>query len=164
MSAKLITCSVCGTEMASTAKACPKCGAKNKKPIYKNPLVIILLIVVVLFAGRTVMKSMNATKITFPSGETVSAKEVKSGDYNSETYATCTVELTVRNVNIDGLQFIYSKDFVSIDFDGRKCSADEMDTIRSLKNGDKIRVKAKLSDVNTVELHFDYVSDIKVIG
>lgn len=31
------TCKVCGGKIAKTAKACPHCGAPNKKPFYKRP-------------------------------------------------------------------------------------------------------------------------------
>lgn len=31
---KMINCRICGSEIAASAKACPKCGAKNKKPVY----------------------------------------------------------------------------------------------------------------------------------
>ena len=30
------TCKVCGGKMAKNAKACPHCGAPNKKPLYKR--------------------------------------------------------------------------------------------------------------------------------
>ena len=33
---KLVTCKHCGEEIATGAKVCPKCGGKNKKPIYKQ--------------------------------------------------------------------------------------------------------------------------------
>lgn len=33
---KLIKCKSCGTEIAKSAKTCPQCGAKNKKPIFKR--------------------------------------------------------------------------------------------------------------------------------
>lgn len=36
MAEKLIKCLVCGAEMASKAKSCPSCGAKNKKLVYKR--------------------------------------------------------------------------------------------------------------------------------
>lgn len=41
-------CSACGAEMAKNAKACPHCGAKNKKPIYKKWwfwLIVVILVV-----------------------------------------------------------------------------------------------------------------------
>ena len=35
MREKLTTCKSCGEEIAKSAKTCPKCGGKNKKPIFK---------------------------------------------------------------------------------------------------------------------------------
>lgn len=34
--ANMINCKSCGQEIASSAKTCPHCGAKNKKPIFKK--------------------------------------------------------------------------------------------------------------------------------
>lgn len=45
---KLINCKVCGNEMAKSAKTCPSCGAKNKKPFYKKWWIWSILIVVVV--------------------------------------------------------------------------------------------------------------------
>ncbi|MGG7143724.1 FxLYD domain-containing protein [Clostridium nigeriense] len=44
----MIQCKSCSKEIASSAKVCPGCGAKNKKPIYKRVwfIVIVLLILV----------------------------------------------------------------------------------------------------------------------
>lgn len=47
---KLVTCKHCGEEIAANAKACPKCGGKNKKPIYKRPWFIVLAVLVVIGA------------------------------------------------------------------------------------------------------------------
>ncbi len=45
---KLILCKSCDAEIAASAKTCPHCGAKNKKPFYKKAwfwvLVVFLLI------------------------------------------------------------------------------------------------------------------------
>lgn len=45
---KMKQCKSCSKEIASSAKVCPGCGAKNKKPIYKRAwfIVIVLLILV----------------------------------------------------------------------------------------------------------------------
>ena len=44
---KMIRCNVCGAEIASSAKACPSCGAKNKRPIYNRVWFWLLIIFVV---------------------------------------------------------------------------------------------------------------------
>lgn len=45
---KLTQCKVCGAKMATNAKACPACGAKNKKPFFKKPWFWILVVVIIL--------------------------------------------------------------------------------------------------------------------
>lgn len=53
MKNKIIKCKSCGADIASSAKHCPSCGAKNKKPIYKRIwfwiLMVILLIAIIDF-------------------------------------------------------------------------------------------------------------------
>lgn len=48
--AKMKNCSVCNAEIASNAKACPSCGAKNKKPIYLRWWFILIVVIVLLGA------------------------------------------------------------------------------------------------------------------
>lgn len=45
---KIINCKVCGAEIASSAKICPACGAKNKPPIHKRWWFWVLVIFVAL--------------------------------------------------------------------------------------------------------------------
>lgn len=45
---KMVTCKHCGTEIAASAKVCPKCGGKNKKPIYKRPWFIALIVIIII--------------------------------------------------------------------------------------------------------------------
>ena len=47
---KMKKCKVCSKEIASNAKTCPECGAKNKKAIYKRPWFIVLAIIIILGA------------------------------------------------------------------------------------------------------------------
>lgn len=52
--AKMKTCSHCGEQIAKGAKRCPKCGGKNKKPIYLRPWFIAVIVVIIIgaaFAG-----------------------------------------------------------------------------------------------------------------
>ena len=52
--AKLTQCKTCSKEIASNAKSCPNCGAKNKKAIYKRPwfIVVVFLIIVLAIGGE----------------------------------------------------------------------------------------------------------------
>ena len=51
--AKMIKCKTCSSEIASSAKTCPGCGAKNKKPIYKRTwfIAIVLLVTIGVISG-----------------------------------------------------------------------------------------------------------------
>ena len=51
---KMVTCKHCGAEIAAGAKTCPQCGGKNKKPFYKNPLIIALIVVVIIAVAASV--------------------------------------------------------------------------------------------------------------
>ena len=48
------TCKHCGAEIAASATTCPKCGGKNKKPLYKRPWFLILMAIVVIFAVTSI--------------------------------------------------------------------------------------------------------------
>ncbi len=50
---KMVPCAACGKEISGTAKVCPHCGAKNRKPVYKRPWlwVIIALILIIAVSG-----------------------------------------------------------------------------------------------------------------
>lgn len=83
----MIPCKSCGTPMAKSAKTCPKCGAKNKKPIYKRwwlwALIILVLIIIIAAAGS------NDDEKTPVSGEgtTISA-QADATDAEKTTKAT----------------------------------------------------------------------------
>ena len=48
MKNKIKKCSVCGAEIAESAKTCPQCGAKNKKPVFKQKWFIAIIVVILL--------------------------------------------------------------------------------------------------------------------
>ena len=62
---KMINCKTCNAESATSAKVCPKCGAKNKKPSYKRVwiwfLVAIVLIAVISGTGGDSNVDTNVT-------------------------------------------------------------------------------------------------------
>lgn len=66
---KTVKCNECGAEISGSAKACPKCGAKVKKPLYKRPWFIILMVILVL----GVIGSTAGGSSSQPSSNTVSA-------------------------------------------------------------------------------------------
>lgn len=62
MAVKLTTCKACGAEIATNAKACPKCGAKNKKPLYKRWWFDCLILVIVISIIGGTQSSTRASK------------------------------------------------------------------------------------------------------
>ena len=57
MNAKMTSCKVCGQEIAKSAKTCPNCGAKNKRPILKKWW--FWLVVVIVFSMIVEISSEN---------------------------------------------------------------------------------------------------------
>ena len=47
---KMTQCKSCAKEIATSAKSCPGCGAKNKKPIYKRVWFWVVAIIIVIGA------------------------------------------------------------------------------------------------------------------
>ncbi len=51
--AKIIKCKTCGADIASSAKSCPGCGARNKKPFYTKIWFWVLIVIIIGAAGKT---------------------------------------------------------------------------------------------------------------
>lgn len=82
MANKLIHCKACGAEIASSAKSCPHCGARNKKPIYKRWWFWLLVVLVVLIG----IGSSGSSEDTSP-GKTPSAAQDASAAPEAGTNA-----------------------------------------------------------------------------
>lgn len=62
---KIIKCKTCGADIASSAKACPSCGAKNKKPFYAKWWFWVLVILIIgAIAGGGESDSSSSTEQT----------------------------------------------------------------------------------------------------
>jgi RNA polymerase subunit RPABC4/transcription elongation factor Spt4 len=89
-SKKMKTCSSCGTEIAKSAKACPQCGAKNKKPIYKRVWFIIFVAIVVIGIASNLGGKQNEGSASTPAPSTTSGSNA----------ATATKEYTPYDVSV----------------------------------------------------------------
>ncbi|MBS5951182.1 MAG: DUF4352 domain-containing protein [Clostridium sp.] len=70
---KLINCKTCNAEIAASAKKCPSCGAKNKKPIYKKWwmwLIILLLAFILIGSLGSGEKDKDSNTDSTPQSET----------------------------------------------------------------------------------------------
>lgn len=118
---KMITCKSCNAEIASSAKSCPKCGAKNKKPVYKRVWFwVVIVIVAIIFIGGgedepTLSKDSQNQTESSGQGETGAPKFFKVG----ETVETSKVKATITemkkskgseyNTPEDGNEFVLLK-------------------------------------------------------
>lgn len=89
---KLITCKHCGSEIAATAKACPQCGGKNKKPIYKRGWFIALVIIVIIGIAGNMGGTNESEQNLTNSDNTASSVTPDSDTTNTETEDTQTSE------------------------------------------------------------------------
>jgi hypothetical protein len=83
--AKMIQCKTCSNEIASNAKACPSCGAKNKKPIYKRPWFIVVAFFVIVGA---INGAGGGDSTTTDSGTTTVEQEVSQDEKTKEVAST----------------------------------------------------------------------------
>lgn len=55
----MVKCKECGKEISNKAKACPSCGAKVKKPIYKKPVLYVLIVILVIVIACAIKINSN---------------------------------------------------------------------------------------------------------
>ncbi|MDR0841435.1 MAG: hypothetical protein LBN26_08670 [Christensenellaceae bacterium] len=66
---KMAKCAVCGQEIAKSAKTCPHCGAKNKKPVYKRWWFWVIAVIVFII----IITPKNNNSGTPPASQSTSA-------------------------------------------------------------------------------------------
>ena len=76
---KLKNCTSCGKEIAVSAKTCPECGAKNKKPFYKRGwFIAIALIIIIGVISNSGDNNNNETQSTVNTNTSTSSIEATS--------------------------------------------------------------------------------------
>lgn len=88
---KLTTCKACGAEIAKSAKSCPHCGAKNKKPIYKKWWFWVIILILVNTIGNS-GKRANHKPVSNNGVQTVQSVPVVKEQRTVETVAQETVK------------------------------------------------------------------------
>ena len=66
--AKLVNCKVCNAQMASSTKACPSCGAKNKKTLYTRIWFWLIVIIVIIAIGASSNSPNNNASVSVSGG------------------------------------------------------------------------------------------------
>ena len=109
MNKKLINCKTCGEEIAKSAKSCPKCGAKNKKPIFKKWwfwLIVAVFIIGVASGGSDTEDEPVKTTPPTTQAPTTEATEPST----TAPKATVSIELIAGEAGEYGELFSINKD------------------------------------------------------
>ena len=143
---KMTTCKTCGKEMARSAKVCPSCGAKNKKPFFTRPwfIAIVALIIIGAIASGGKSKSGNTTAVADKTNSNNS--EVKDNTAESTTIAIEYVDYTVDDL------------MAQLEENALKASNDH--------KGENVRITGKLNNIDSSGKYISLVpnTDFAIIG
>lgn len=175
--AKMTNCKSCGKEIATSAKTCPHCGAKNKKPFYKAVWFWVLVAIIVIAiaiggSGGNDSSSDNGSASNSKTGGG-NTSETKVIEYQKvdvdeledalesnaaaakDTYNKKNLEITGKLGTIDSDLKYFSLMSNTDEFDilGITCyikNQETKDMLKSLSKDQTIVVKGKITDVGEV--------------
>ncbi len=169
---KIVKCKTCNEEMAANAKACPKCGAKNKKPFYKKWWFWAIIGIVVIAIGTSGNDSgnSNSEQNTETKQETSQAETIEYTAYTvselvndleenalkaEEKYKNKYVEITGRLSVIDSDGRYISLNPTENEFclTGVQCyikNDEQKSKVLELSKGDVLKVKGKIKSIGEV--------------
>jgi len=129
-SKKMGVCKHCGAEIAVSAKTCPQCGGKNKKPIYKRGWFVALCVIVVIAAVSSTGGG-ESTPAGSSSGDVSGSVSEVAPVEQEIVYTTCSVDEMVDMLNSNAMKAenTYNDQYVevtgrlsNIDSDGKYIS------------------------------------------
>lgn len=142
---KMTTCKTCGKEMAKSAKVCPSCGAKNKKPFFTKPwfIAIVALIIIGTIASGGKSKSGNTT--------TMADKTNSNNSEVKDTAAESTTAIEYTDYTVDDLM-------AQLEDNALKASNDH--------KGENVRITGKLNNIDSSGKYISLVpnTDFAIIG
>lgn len=166
---KMMKCKTCGVDIASSAKSCPSCGAKNKKPIYTKWWFWVLAILIVGGVLGNQSNTSSNTSTTTNTANNSDATEVKKEEtikvtpdelidlYNEnevkadKMYKDKLVEITGK---IDTIGVVLNSTYVTLQTSDEyaiirpQCTFDnqeDIDKIAELSKGDTVTIVGKVS-------------------
>ncbi len=171
MAEKMIKCKACGEEIAASAKTCPKCGAKNKKPIYKKwwfyALIVIVIIAIAVSGNddekggksKTETKQEEQVEITYTHYDAATLfQDLKSNAMKAEkTHKDEYVEVEGKlgTIDSDGKYIAVEAAGSGYDylFDDIQCffkNDEQRDQVMEMNKGDSIVVRGKITEVGEI--------------
>lgn len=143
---KMTTCKTCGKEMARSAKVCPSCGAKNKKPFFTRPWFIAIVALIIIGAIASGGKSESGNTTTVADKTNSNNSEVKDTTAESTTIAIEYADYTVDDL------------MAQLEENALKASNDH--------KGENVRITGKLNNIDSSGKYISLVpnTDFAIIG
>lgn len=139
--AKIIKCKTCGADMASNAKSCPGCGAKNKKPFYTKFWFWVLVLFVIGVAGNPSSSSSSNDAVVSNNQTTKKEKFEIVGDVTSESDQFATyISGVIKNNSGKDCSYVQIT-FNMYDADGNQVGT-ALDNINNLEKSGTWKFKA----------------------
>lgn len=168
---KMTTCKTCGAEIAKNAKSCPKCGAKNKKPIYKKwwlyaVIVVAIVIVIATFGGdkqdagnvstndktsqvqNVEYTAYNVTDLFDILNDNAMKAEQLEGSYVEITGYLGVIDSDGKYIGVEASSSDYN--YVLQDVQCFFTNDEQKAKVMEMHSGDEITVKGKITDVGEV--------------
>ncbi len=173
-------CRNCGEEISTKAAVCPKCGVKNKKPIYKRGWFIAIAAIVVIGVISSSQGGDESATQTTPTSSEVAQQEIVYTEYTVSQLVNDLEDNALNAKNKYDNQYVkITGDLSVIDSSGKYISLDpsgdsfnltsvqcylqndeQKARVASMKKGDSVTLKGKVTDVGEV---FGYSIDIDSI-
>ncbi len=176
---KMVTCKSCGNEIASSAKTCPSCGAKNKKPIFKKWWFWVLIVVVIAAigssggdnSGETTPQENSTTQTETVTYEAVDLRvmmdELNNNAMKAEkTYQNKYVEFSakIKSFDSDGSYVsVEPKNADAWNFETAMCyikNDDQLDFLLEKNVGDVITIRGKVKSIGEVMGYSIDIADV----
>lgn len=131
------TCKACGASIAKNAKACPNCGAKNKKPIYKRFWFILLVVIII----GSIIAAANKKSYDFEKPDFTVTVDTIIQDYKDNS-STAAEKYSDKVIAVTGKVANVSESFVRLDaydddlwLESVYCYLSDTSELAKLKNG-----------------------------
>lgn len=143
MSSKMIKCTSCQADIAKSAKACPSCGAKNKKPIFKKWWFWVLVVFIIAgIAGGSEDTTSETQEVSGTTTE-VAQSEEKAPEVKKEKFEI------VGEVSNESDQFAVYLTGVIKNNSGKDCTY--VQVTFNLYDEDGNQVGTALANINNLE-------------